>query len=90
MLIFYLHRPKRYKLSELLDWFHRIRIRDPIQYGYKRMDLKYAPLFKIKVSLNELISTAYPIGYLQWDRLERVCFSFTMREHANSNKTRCR
>jgi len=71
-----LYRPKRYKLSDLLDWFHRIRIHDPVEYGYKRIDLKYAPLFKLKVSLNEFISLAYPLGNLQWERLERVCFNF--------------
>lgn len=68
----YLRRPKRYKLSELLDWFHRLRIRNLDEYGYMRIDLKYAPLFKIKVSLNEFISPAYPLGSLQWERLERV------------------
>lgn len=74
--VIYLYRPKRYKLSELLDWFHRIRIRDPVDYGYMRLDLKYAPLFKLKVSLNEFLSFAYPLDYLQWEHLERVCFIF--------------
>lgn len=77
--MFYLCRPNRYKLSELLDWFHRIRIRDPIDYGYKRMNLKYAPLFKIKVTMNELFSPAYPLGGLQWENLERVRFNFPMK-----------
>ncbi|XP_011164362.1 NADH dehydrogenase [ubiquinone] 1 alpha subcomplex subunit 9, mitochondrial [Solenopsis invicta] len=67
--------PNRYKLSELIDWFHRIRIRDPVEDGYRRFDLKYAPLFKLKVSLNELISTAHPLGYLSWEHLERETIS---------------
>ncbi|TGZ54110.1 NADH dehydrogenase [ubiquinone] 1 alpha subcomplex subunit 9, mitochondrial [Temnothorax longispinosus] len=67
--------PKRYKLSELLDWFHRIRIRDPVEYGYKRMDLKYAPLFKIKVTLNELLTPAYPLQGVHWESLERETIS---------------
>ncbi|KAL6428298.1 hypothetical protein ACFW04_008536 [Cataglyphis niger] len=67
--------PKRYKLSELLDWFHRIRIRDPVDFGYMRIDLKYAPFFKLKTTLNELISPAYPLGFLQWERLEREAIS---------------
>ncbi|KAG5343365.1 NDUA9 dehydrogenase, partial [Acromyrmex heyeri] len=67
--------PKRYKLSELLDWFHRIRIRDPVQDGYKRMHLKYAPLFQLKVTLNEYLSPAYPLGNLQWERFEREAIS---------------
>lgn len=61
---------------------------DPDDYDYKRVDLKYTPLFKIKVSLTEFLRTAYPFGNLQWEHLERVCFNFTMREHANSNKIR--
>ncbi|XP_032668401.1 NADH dehydrogenase [ubiquinone] 1 alpha subcomplex subunit 9, mitochondrial [Odontomachus brunneus] len=67
--------PKRYKLADLLDWFYKIRVRDPIGYGYKRMDLKYTPLFKLKVSLNELVSLAYPLGYMQWEHLERESIS---------------
>ncbi|XP_018393028.1 PREDICTED: NADH dehydrogenase [ubiquinone] 1 alpha subcomplex subunit 9, mitochondrial-like [Cyphomyrmex costatus] len=67
--------PKRYKLSELLDWFHRIRIRDPVEDGYRRINLKYAPLFQLKVILNEYISPAYPLGHLQWEYLEREAIS---------------
>ncbi|KYQ59482.1 NADH dehydrogenase [ubiquinone] 1 alpha subcomplex subunit 9, mitochondrial [Trachymyrmex zeteki] len=67
--------PKRYKLSELLDWFHRIQIRDPVQEGYKRVHLKYSPSFYLKVTLNEYISPAYPLGYLQWERIEREAIS---------------
>ncbi|EFN68349.1 NADH dehydrogenase [ubiquinone] 1 alpha subcomplex subunit 9, mitochondrial [Camponotus floridanus] len=67
--------PKRYKFSELLDWFHRIRMHNPADYGYRRIDLKYAPLFKLKLTLNELFSTAYPLGFVQWELLEREAIS---------------
>lgn len=78
-----MHRPKRYKFSELLDWFHRIRMHNPADYGYRRIDLKYAPLFKLKLTLNELFSTAYPLGFVQWELLERVCFSYITSINAN-------
>lgn len=71
--ILYLLRPRRYKMSELIDWFHRVRIRNPEEYGYRRIDLKYTPLFKLKVTLNEMIALAQPLGFLQWEHLERVC-----------------
>lgn len=74
IVILYLYRPKRYKLSELLDWFHRIRMHNPADYNYSRIDLKYAPFFQLQVTINELIALAHPIGYIQWERLERVCF----------------
>lgn len=67
--------PKRYQFSELLDWFHRIRMRNPKDYGYRRIDLKYAPFFKIKVTLNEIVSLAYPLGNLQWELLEKEAIS---------------
>ncbi|EFN75665.1 NADH dehydrogenase [ubiquinone] 1 alpha subcomplex subunit 9, mitochondrial [Harpegnathos saltator] len=67
--------PKRYKLSDLLDWFHKICIVNPIEYGYKRTHLKYSPLFQLKVYVNEFITFAYPFGYLQWEYLERESIS---------------
>lgn len=48
---------------------------NPADYGYQRIDLKYAPFFKLKITLNEFLSPAYPLGYVQWDLLERVCFN---------------
>lgn len=63
-------------MSELIDWFHRICIRDPVEEGYKRIDLKYAPFFKMQVTLNELISPAHPLSFLQWEMLERVRSNF--------------
>lgn len=46
--------------------------RDYLEYGYKRIDLDYAPLFKFKVSFMEAISPAYPLCYLHWEGLEKV------------------
>lgn len=66
--------PKRYKLSELVDWFHRVIRKD--QHGYFRYDLRYDPFFKIRVSVSELISPSFPIGNLHWERLERVKINF--------------
>ncbi|XP_058789495.1 NADH dehydrogenase [ubiquinone] 1 alpha subcomplex subunit 9, mitochondrial [Phymastichus coffea] len=61
----------RYKLSDLLDWFHEMLRRESVEYGYRRLNIKYTPLFNLKVSLTEMLSTAYPIGYLHWEGLEK-------------------
>jgi len=45
---------------------------DTKEYNYRRINLKYAPLFKLQVSLSEILSPSNPMGYLQWDLLERV------------------
>ncbi|XP_020285244.1 NADH dehydrogenase [ubiquinone] 1 alpha subcomplex subunit 9, mitochondrial [Pseudomyrmex gracilis] len=67
--------PHRYKLSEIVDWFHRLTMRDPDEYSYRRWDLDYAPLYKLLVTLNEIVTPAYPAGYLSWEKLERECIS---------------
>ncbi|CAB0035797.1 unnamed protein product [Trichogramma brassicae] len=63
--------PHRYKLSDLMDWFHEILRREAVDYGYQRIDLDWAPLFKLKVTLTEMLSPAYPIGLLHWEGLEK-------------------
>lgn len=65
-------RPKRYKLADLVDWFMRILRREADEAGYRRLDIDYCPLFKLKVTLTEKLSPAYPVGYLHWQALERV------------------
>lgn len=40
-------------------------------YGYKRYDMRWDPLFKLKVTLTNLISPSYPIANLHWERIER-------------------
>jgi NADH dehydrogenase (ubiquinone) 1 alpha subcomplex subunit 9 len=44
------HRPKRYQLGELVDYFFRVMRKDK-EWGYYRYDLRYAPLFWLKVSI---------------------------------------
>lgn len=64
-------RPTRYKLADLADWFFKLMRKDE-KWGYVRYDMKYDPLFSIKVSLVNLISPAYPLGNLHWTALEKV------------------
>ncbi|XP_033216242.1 NADH dehydrogenase [ubiquinone] 1 alpha subcomplex subunit 9, mitochondrial isoform X2 [Belonocnema kinseyi] len=63
--------PRRYKLADLVDWFMRILRREADEAGYRRLDIDYCPLFKLKVTLTEKLSPAYPVGYLHWQALER-------------------
>jgi len=63
--------PQRYKLSDLVDWIMYWRRNDAVEYGYRRMDIKYTPLFRIKVSLTEFIAPGAPIGLMHWEGLEK-------------------
>ncbi|XP_023180136.2 NADH dehydrogenase [ubiquinone] 1 alpha subcomplex subunit 9, mitochondrial [Drosophila hydei] len=63
--------PKRYQLSELVDWFHRLMRKDQKGWGYHRYDLRWDPTFKLKVKLTNLICPGAPIGGLHLDRVER-------------------
>lgn len=75
-IFYYFHiiyyRPKRYKLSDLVDWINKSIRHNANEYGYRRIDLKNAPLFQLKVALTEALSPAYPIGNLHWEGLEKV------------------
>lgn len=71
MIYFGIDRPKRYQLSELVDWFHRIMRKDE-KWGYWRYDMRYDPLFKLKVDFLFNISPSFPIANLHWERIERV------------------
>lgn len=62
--------PKRYKLSELVDYFYRV-MRKHDQWGYKRYDMKYDPLFQLKVTLTQKFSLNWPLGHLHWEKIER-------------------
>lgn len=62
--------PKRYQLSELVDWFFRVMRRDE-RIGYRRYDLRWDPIFQTKVTLTNLVSPSYPIANLHWERIER-------------------
>lgn len=59
--------PKRYYLSDLLDWFYRVIQRK----DFTRYDLRYDPTLPVKVYLTNLVSPSYPIGNLHWERIER-------------------
>lgn len=63
--------PKRYALSELVDYIYRATQRDGEDWGYTRYDMKYDPLFQLKVTLTEKFTFSWPIGHLHWDKLEK-------------------
>ncbi|XP_043462053.1 NADH dehydrogenase [ubiquinone] 1 alpha subcomplex subunit 9, mitochondrial [Leptopilina heterotoma] len=63
--------PRRYKLADLVDWFMRILRREADTAMFRRLDIDYCPLFKLKVAITERLSPAYPLGYLSWQYLER-------------------
>ncbi|XP_023247663.1 NADH dehydrogenase [ubiquinone] 1 alpha subcomplex subunit 9, mitochondrial isoform X2 [Copidosoma floridanum] len=63
--------PKRYRLSDIMDYLHELLRRECADYGYRRIELKYAPLFMLKVKLTEALSPAYPLGYLHMEGLEK-------------------
>lgn len=62
--------PKRYYLSELVDWFYRLQRKDK-EWGYWRYDMRFDPFFQLKVSLTEKARVGFPIGNLHWERVER-------------------
>jgi NADH dehydrogenase (ubiquinone) 1 alpha subcomplex subunit 9 len=63
--------PRRYKLSELVDWFHRIMRKDQKDWGYIRWDTRFDPFFKPKVLLTEAMCPGNPVGYMCKGRVER-------------------
>jgi len=62
--------PKRYQLSELTDWFFRVMRRDK-DWGYRRTDLRYSPLFQMRISATQKFCPSWPVAYLGWDKIER-------------------
>ncbi|XP_046394030.1 NADH dehydrogenase [ubiquinone] 1 alpha subcomplex subunit 9, mitochondrial [Ischnura elegans] len=63
--------PKRYKLSELVDWFYRLMRKDEENWGYKRIDLRWDIPFQWRVSLTQKFCPSWPVAYLGWDKMER-------------------
>ncbi|XP_055536106.1 NADH dehydrogenase [ubiquinone] 1 alpha subcomplex subunit 9, mitochondrial [Wyeomyia smithii] len=63
--------PRRYKLSELVDWFYREMRKDEDWWGYRRYDLRYDPTFMMKVRFTEFICPSYNVGDLHTERVER-------------------
>ena len=47
------HRPKRYQLGELVDYFFRVMRKDK-EWGYYRYDMRYDPLFSLKVRITSI------------------------------------
>lgn len=41
-------------------------------WGYRRTDLRYSPLFQLRITMMERMSPSWPIAYLGWDKIERV------------------
>ncbi|KAG6453805.1 hypothetical protein O3G_MSEX008311 [Manduca sexta] len=62
--------PKRYLLADLVDWFYKLMRKDE-KWGYARYDMKYDPLFPLKVTMLNKLSPAYPFGNLHWEGLEK-------------------
>nr|XP_014091429.1 NADH dehydrogenase [ubiquinone] 1 alpha subcomplex subunit 9, mitochondrial [Bactrocera oleae] len=71
--------PKRYQLSELVDWFHRVMRKDEKWWGYRRYDMRWDPTFLLKAKFTELICPGQPIGELHVERIERECITDVVR-----------
>lgn len=67
------HRPHRYELRELVDWFLRVMRKGPGVEGSEAtvMDMKYNPLPLIKAKFNERLPS-FPINFQTTEKLERV------------------
>lgn len=63
--------PRRYRLSELVDWFHREMRKDEKVWQYRRYDMRWDPTFMWKVAFTQAFSPGWPIGNLHPERVER-------------------
>jgi NADH dehydrogenase (ubiquinone) 1 alpha subcomplex subunit 9 len=75
--IYEAYGPHSYKLSDLMDWMAAVTNRDPVDYGYKRTDLRLAYLPWAKAFL---LSKVLPLGCKTlgghtFDKLERTSLS---------------
>ncbi|KAG8243507.1 NADH dehydrogenase [ubiquinone] 1 alpha subcomplex subunit 9, mitochondrial [Homalodisca vitripennis] len=66
--------PKRYLLSDLVDYFHSVMRKDKKNWGYWRYDMRFDPFFKMRVMATEMMPGT-PIASLGFDKLERECIS---------------
>lgn len=71
--------PKRYVLSEMLDWFHQIMKKTDPDWGYYRYDLRYDPILRVKLIITGLFP-GYPMAHLTWERVERECHNDIVRK----------
>jgi len=46
-------------------------MRRDAEWGYRRTDLRWSPLFKLRISLTQKFSTSWPPSTLVWDKIER-------------------
>lgn len=67
--------PRQYYLSDLMDWIHAEMRMSREQERYCRYDVKYDPLFKLKVWFTHFVSPGTPIGELHKERIERESIS---------------
>ncbi|KAI4463719.1 nadh-ubiquinone oxidoreductase 39 kda subunit-related [Holotrichia oblita] len=63
--------PKRFYLSELIDYMYKVMRKADSTRGYFRYDMRWDLSFQLKVTLTNLISPSFPIANLHWDRVER-------------------
>jgi hypothetical protein len=65
--------PERFLLSDLMDWMHEVMHKDPVDFRYKRNDLRFSPVTFVKA----MMCSMSPTGNRYWraptlERLERV------------------
>lgn len=46
-------------------------MRRDVEWGYMRYDMRYDPLFQLKVTLTSKLAITYPMGAVTWDKIER-------------------
>lgn len=62
--------PHRYLLSEICDYMYRVMRKEGV-WGYKRTDLRYDPIFHLKVLLSDKLRISNPLGEVHRQRVER-------------------
>lgn len=62
--------PHRYLLSEICDYMYRVMRKDGV-WGYRRSNMRYDPLFRLKVWLNDNFRISNPLGEVHQERVER-------------------
>ncbi|KAK9508831.1 hypothetical protein O3M35_006292 [Rhynocoris fuscipes] len=67
--------PRRYLLSELVDWFHRLTRRTWKEWGYFRYNIRYDPIFQLWISILPCLTLGHPLGNLHWEKVEREAHS---------------
>ena len=64
-------------MGELVDYIYAVARRDA-STGYHRYDMKYDPIFKLKVTLSEKLAHPRPYKMVHWERIERECVTDTV------------